>query len=80
LTAKSAHSVAAQYRSLWAKGRHAEEHAPICQSNIRDKNSRGIARNFYFRSGAGDLTGRSLIVAAPTSLEGDWQCDSLGPA
>jgi hypothetical protein len=26
------------------------------------------------------LAGRSLIIAAPTSLESDWQCDSLGPA
>ena len=26
------------------------------------------------------LTGRSLIIAASTSLESDWQCDSLGPA
>jgi hypothetical protein len=65
---------------LSAKSRHAEEHASICQSNIRNKKTRGIARNFYFGSGDGDLTGRSLIIAAQTSLESDWQCDSLGPA
>jgi hypothetical protein len=39
----------------------------------------GIAR-FYFGSGTGDLTGRSLIITAQTSLERDRQCDSVGPA
>jgi hypothetical protein len=66
--------------ALCANSRHAEEHAPVCQSNIRNKKTRGIARNFYFGSGAGDLTGRSLIIAAQTSLESDWQCDSVGSA
>jgi hypothetical protein len=60
------------------RSRHAEEHAPIRLSNMQQKNS-GIAR-FYFGSGTGDLTGRSLIITAQTSLERDRQCDSVGPA
>jgi hypothetical protein len=65
--------------SHWANSRHAEERAPICLSNIRNKKLGILPGTFILDQALVILIGRSLIIAAPTSLESDWQCDSLGP-
>jgi hypothetical protein len=56
------------------------KNTPRSASRLSATKTWGIARNFYFGSGAGDSTGRSLTIAAQTSPESEWQCDSVGPA
>jgi hypothetical protein len=68
--------------TLRAKRGHPDKIPPQFARRISiNENPRGIARIFFVLDQAlVILNARSLIIAAQTSLESDWQCDSLGPA